>query len=113
MVGPGFRAAAETPFWVDPSDCAEWKLNLPRAGTFRVRMTWGSDPGTGGPFELTVGDQTLRGKTQSTGSFWNFDRMDVGTIALPAGGATIKLRPDGPSAIALMNLGRLEFVPLE
>jgi len=99
--------------WSQPTDSAQWDLDVPRAGLYVVCLVRANAPDSGGPFALEVAGNVLRGHTRSTGSFRSFRRTILGAVTLPAGPAPLTLRPDGPFSVGLMSLRRVELVPAD
>lgn len=63
-------------FWTEPTDYVEWFIDAD--GEYGVEVTYASAPGTGGEFEVRVGDAVLRDTTASTGSWETFFSTTIG-----------------------------------
>jgi hypothetical protein len=97
-------------YWANPSDWVQWELELARPGRFKVTAeiaALGS-----GRFQVFVGDQQLDGNAPRTGDYGLFQKVDLGTVELPAAGKTnLSIRPI-PDGWQPMNLRSVELVPL-
>ncbi|HEU5069978.1 MAG TPA: alpha-L-fucosidase [Verrucomicrobiae bacterium] len=78
-------------FWTDPSDWAEWQFKIVRAGRFQVEAEMASLGE--GRFEISLGDQKIRGIAPATGAYQKYRVVTLGTVELPAGEFTLALRP--------------------
>jgi hypothetical protein len=78
-------------FWTDPSDWAEWQFKVVRAGRFQVEAEMAALGE--GRFEISVGDQKIRGLAPATGTYQKYRVVTLGTVELPAGDFTLSLKP--------------------
>jgi hypothetical protein len=97
-------------YWANPSDWVQWELELARPGRFKVTAeiaALGS-----GRFQVFLGDQQLDGNAPRTGDYGRFQKVDLGTVEVPAAGKTsLSIRPI-PDGWQPMNLRSVELVPL-
>ncbi len=99
-------------FWVNPSDWAEWTFDVPTAGTYELDVLQGCGKGSGGAVvDFAVGDKTFTMTVQETGHFQHFIRRSLGTVQLPAGKATLTVKPKTKGAAAVMDLREARLVP--
>ena len=96
--------------WVDREDYLEWRLTGVKAGPYEVELECGAAIG-GNAFVIEAGRATLQGKTQRTGKWEAYVRLNPGAIALPAGTVTLRLRATKTMRRALMNLKQMRLVP--
>jgi uncharacterized phage infection (PIP) family protein YhgE len=97
-------------YWADPRDWAEWELEVPQPGRFKVTAevaTLGASR-----FQVLLGDQGLEANAPSTGDYGRFQKVEIGTVELPAVGKTsVAVRPIA-EGWQPMNLRSVELVPL-
>jgi len=94
--------------WGEPGDAARWKIDVHRAGTYEVRVSYGAAPASAGSrFRIAVGDRALEGTVEATVTPDVFIRRTVGTLDLPAGPATLVVRPAHVNGEELMRLNRI------
>jgi putative membrane-bound dehydrogenase-like protein len=100
-------------FWHGATDYVLWRIHLDAAGEFDVYVDYACAPGSAGrPFALEGGEPTLRSKTTSTGAWSTYQWTKSGTIMLPAGSASLSIRPDTEILRgALMDLRTVFLVP--
>jgi len=99
-------------YWTDVNDWVSWNFILEKGGDFEVEITYSSERGTGGSeFLVEVGDQSLKGVVEETGSWTNFVKKDLGRVTLSPGRYTLAVRPLTNPGGAVMNLQRVRLVP--
>jgi putative membrane-bound dehydrogenase-like protein len=98
--------------WHGPDDRAEWRVSLPKAGTFDMYLDYACDAHSGGN-ELAIegGESPVRWKVASTGAWSEYRTTKIGTVKLPAGDGRIIVRPAGPLRGALIDLRTVYLVP--
>lgn len=90
-------------------DCiAEWTLEVPRTGSWKVSLTQAVDNNAGGEYAIVCGPEQLRGKSAGTGSWDTFVTREPGQIRLPQGTVTIVLKPLANKG-GLMNFRELKL----
>jgi hypothetical protein len=97
-------------YWANPSDWAEWELDVARPGRFKVTAEIAAlAPGR---FQVLLGDQGLDGNAPSTGDYGRFQKVEIGTVEVSVAGKTsLAVRPI-PEGWQPMNLRAVELVPL-
>ncbi|MCA9221459.1 MAG: HEAT repeat domain-containing protein, partial [Planctomycetales bacterium] len=101
-------------YWQSEEDRAVWKLDIRKAGRFRVSLDYACDASAAGDrFLLTIAGQTLGGQVPSTGSWNNYQSLTIGDLDLPAGPAEATMRSDGPIRNALLDLRTIRLIPVE
>jgi phage-related protein len=97
-------------YWVNAGDWAQWNLNLAQPGRFRISAEIAAV--TPARFQVAVGDQTIEANTPNTGDYGHFERVELGTLDLPAAGPlALAVRPI-PEGWQPMNLKSVDLVPL-
>jgi hypothetical protein len=97
-------------WWFHPDDRAVWDLNVPISGTYRISLDYAAaEAASGNGFVLTVADQIVRGKVQSTGTSDNYQVREIGRVILPAGRADLVVKSDGAIHNELMDLRAIEL----
>jgi len=98
--------------WHGADDRAEWRLSLPKAGTFDVYLDYACDPGSAGnELMLEGGESPIRWEVASTGAWSEYKTTRIGTVKLPAGEGRIIVRPARPLRGALLDLRTVALVP--
>ena len=99
-------------FWGSPDDLARWNVNVPQAGKYDVWIDYACPDNTAGNvFEFSMAGQKLTDKTQGTGSWDNYKRIKLGTLAFEEGNAIATIRSIAPQNNFLMDLKGIELVP--
>jgi alpha-L-fucosidase len=100
--------------WSRAEDVPTWIVEVPRAGRYRVEMSYGtSGGGVGTAFTLSAGDSQVIGKVErSASSDLVFHQYAVGELALQPGQQTLKLKAD-IHGNAPMNLEAVRLTPVE
>ena len=91
-------------YWTNPRDWAEWEFQIDQPGTFQVIMTLAC-PGTA-RFQVRCAGQTLTGNCPNTGSYYDYQKVQVGTLKLDRGRHTLQVKPipQGWTAINLRSI---------
>jgi len=92
-----------------------WDANAPRAGKYVVQLTYGClSRAAGSTYEVSVGDQKVRGVVRATGRWATFTTDDVGVIELKNPGATtINVRLVNTPGNGIMTLHAVTLVPVK
>ncbi len=99
--------------WNRSDDVPTWTFAVPRAGRYRVSVSYGTGRGgQGTEFEIAVGKAALTGKVQNTGGEWVFKSYALGEVQLPAGEQTFQVKAKGKSG-AGMTLEKVTLAPVE
>jgi alpha-L-fucosidase len=99
--------------WSRPDDIPTWVFSVPKAGRYRVGVSYGTArSGLGAEFEVVAGKATLAGKVQGTGGEWVFKSYPLGEISLPAGEQTLQVRAKVKGSAA-MTLEKVVLTPVE
>ncbi len=99
-------------YWIDPKAILQWELIVEEAGTANVEIEHSCAPNHGGKFALQIGDRILTGTTQSTGGWYDYRMMPLGSVNLARGRYTVTLSA-GPFTTAPMNVKQIRLTPLK
>ena len=95
--------------WTRPDDIPTWLVTVPRAGKYRVDITYASGRGSQNTdFAVVACAAHAAGKVQNTQGEYVFNTFPAGTVDLAAGEPTIQVRAHGP-----MNLERVVLTPAQ
>lgn len=101
-------------FWVKAEDWADWEFDVKTAGKYEVEVQQGCGKGSGGAeVAVEVGGTTLKFIVQDTGHFQNMILRTIGTVELPAGKATLAVKPQIKPGAAVMDLRRVVLRPVQ
>lgn len=99
-------------FWGHADDRALWKFEIQREGRYEVIVEYACPDATAGnEFVLTIGEDSLKRKVSSTGSWDRYVRTRVGTIELKPGLHVAQLQAVGPLQGYLFDLKAVELIP--
>lgn len=99
--------------WTRPDDVPTWNISVPKAGTYRVELTYGAGKGKKGlPVAVTVKGGELGGATEDTGDDQVFGSFSLGTLRLGAGDQVLQVRSKAATGVAAMNLESVRLVPV-
>jgi alpha-L-fucosidase len=103
-------------YWVagftDPKHAMSWDARLDVPVTFDVTVRYSTRAGSdGGTFDLEVGGHTLHGTAAATAGVTDVATADIGTVALPAGPAPVRLTPAAVRRTDLMSLFEVDLTP--
>jgi arylsulfatase A len=100
-------------FWVNKDDWAEWTFDVPTAGKYELEIQQGCGKGSGGAeVEFAVAGQAFTHKVIDTGNFQYFLHQTLGQVTLPAGKATLTVKPKTKPGAAVMDLREVRLIPL-
>ncbi|MGC8743734.1 MAG: alpha-L-fucosidase [Verrucomicrobiia bacterium] len=78
-------------YWTNPSDYAEWQIEITKPGTFNVTAQVASQGSAS--FEIATGNNTIKAKFPNTGDYVKFQTIEIGTLELPQGKHTLTVKP--------------------
>ena len=101
--------------WKDAQATVEWRVRVPEAGTYAVRMAYGCQDGSAGStFDVLFGEQKVSGKVEATGGWRRFVTKDLGQVTIPkAGEITVKVVPRAKPGEAVMDLRAIEMTKVK
>ncbi len=96
-------------FWTQVQDWAEWKFDVPHAGSFEFELLQGCGTGSGGAtVEVEVNGQTLSMTVEESGHFQRFVPRTIGTVRFEKPGQyQITVRAKSKPGPAVMDLRRV------
>jgi alpha-L-fucosidase len=98
-------------FWTDAEDTVRWEVMTP-PGRYTVEVTYACDPTTAGAtYRVRIGDRSIQGRVESTGSWTTWRTASLGVIELLGGPATCVVEPVTKPGFAVMNLRSLRLAP--
>lgn len=96
-------------FWLNPSDWVQWQFEVTKTGKFNVTAEIASQGS--GSFTVAVGQQKIEAKAPNTGDYGKFQKVELGTIAIEAGGkASLDVKAVAAGWQAL-NLKSIKLTP--
>lgn len=99
-------------YWVNPQDWADWEFDVPTAGRYEVEIQQGCGNGCGGSeVHVEIGDTKLAFIVQETGHFQHMIQRNLGMVELPAGKATLAIKPQTKPGPAVMDVRRVVLRP--
>ncbi len=99
-------------FWSNAADYLEWADQTIKPGTYEVQLTYGCAHNTPNEFVFAAGEQALKGKTESTGSWSQYTTVSLGRVTLTADRTTFTLKAIAAER-GLMDFKRLRLLPVE
>jgi arylsulfatase A-like enzyme len=97
--------------WSETGDAVDWKLDVVRAGEYKVELTYGCDPpDAGGRYRISAGAARLDGLTEAGGRKDVYLRRTVGVLDLPKGETTLTLEAVSIPGRSLMELHRVRLL---
>jgi hypothetical protein len=100
-------------YWTNADDWVDWEFDVSAAGTYEVEVQQGCGDGSGGAeVAVEVGGRILTFSVQETGHFQQLILRAIGTVELPAGRATLAVKPQSKPGAAVMDLRRVVLRPV-
>jgi alpha-L-fucosidase len=102
--------------WSRPEDVPTWSFHLPRGGRFQVAASYGAARGSAGK-ELVIAAgpganfSEVRARVLDTGGDWVWKSHPVGTISLPAGDHTLRVRALDRAGLGTATLEKIVLTP--
>jgi alpha-L-fucosidase len=100
-------------YWTDVKDWVSWDFAVTKPGTFDVEMIYACPTDSAGSeFDVEVAGRNLVGKVESTGGWYDFKTVKLGSVRIDASGAkTVSVRPRTMPNGAVMNLRSVVLKP--
>jgi len=96
--------------WSEPGDAVRWKIDVVHSGKYEVTLTYGCPPGEGGSrFRISAGNAHLDAAVERTAGREVYRPVVAGTIDLPAGPATLEMKPLSITGRELMVLHKIRL----
>lgn len=102
-------------FWHHTTESAGWKADVPKPGLYHVQIVYACAPGNGGGvYEMQIGQHRFTGTSTPTGSWDDYNTLEVGDLTLTAGEHPIALKPlTLNEGRALMNVRSVRLVAVK
>ena len=101
-------------FWSSPSDYARWPIQVKSDGKFNVIIDYAVAEGASGDtMQLQIADKKLTAKIPSTGTWDDYQKMDIGEVELTAGNHEIIMKSLGNIRFAMLDLKAIHLEPIE
>jgi arylsulfatase A-like enzyme len=99
-------------YWTRVEDWASWEFTVPKAGVYEVEVQQGCGDIGGSEIAVIVHDQELRFTVQQTGHFQQLILKTIGRVELPAGPASLAIKPQRKAGNAIMDIRRVVLRPV-
>lgn len=100
-------------YWTVPTDFVSWDLEVPAEGEYQVRIFQGcSNDNAGSPVDVLAGGEKVSFKVLATGHFQKFVPVDAGVVLLKKGANRIVVQPQGKVKTAVMDVQKIELIPV-
>jgi alpha-L-fucosidase len=110
---PSAPGQASIGYWTNLDDWVSWPLRVPRAGKYRVEITYGCNAGQGGGrYIIEVGRQKLRAQAHASGGWFQRTCERIGEVDLSAGPQTLAIRLQTKPGEAVMDLCKVVLYPV-
>jgi alpha-L-fucosidase len=98
-------------WWFNPSDWAEWDIQVTKPGSFAVTVETASVES--GSFEIAVGEDRIKAQAQPTGDFGKFAPLQAGRVSIASpGNITVRMHAISEGWHPL-NIRALKLTPLQ
>lgn len=99
--------------WTRADDVPTWNLRVPKAGRYKVAVSYASPKGSEGvEYAVVAGKSQVTGKVKNTDGDLVFKRFDVGEMNLSAGDQLLQVKPTGKAGTEAMRLERVVLTPV-
>lgn len=100
-------------FWNSVKNQVEWDFRVQKPGRFEVQVIYSAiDTSAGNEFTVSIGEQTVIGRVESTGAWGQFKARKIGTLEVPtAGEHRLVVTPVKLAGEGLMNLRKVQLLP--
>jgi hypothetical protein len=71
-------------FWSNPADVVAWTYQPTRWGAYDLRLAYSSASPPGTEIEVAIGETKLRGRLDSTGSWYRYTTLPLGRVVIPS-----------------------------
>ncbi len=107
-------AVEDIGYWTNQSDYVKWNVNINNPGSFKVELTYSSEPDmSGSSYTISVGDQSVSGTIEPTQSWGDYKTVEVGTLSVSTTGkVTVMVKATSMPHGAVMNLQKVELIPV-
>jgi arylsulfatase A-like enzyme len=99
--------------WSNESDWLSWEFEIHQPGKFEIEASLGQTT-DGSVYEITVGDQKLKGTITASGDFKKPKPQIIGPLTLDKPGKyTLSLKPVSKKGPVVMTLWKLDLIPVK
>jgi hypothetical protein len=99
-------------YWTNADDWVSWEFDATRWGMYRVWLTYSTASSDGSEIEVRCGDLRAAGTLVSTGSWYRYQTLDLGTLYFPdAGRKSLSVHCTQMVGGAVMNLKAVILEP--
>lgn len=100
-------------YWSNVADQATWRVQIPRAGAYRVVLDFACANGNAANTLLVeAAGSAVNHKVEATGTWDDYRHTTIGTLALPAGEIIVVARPGGEPNTAMIDLRTIRLTPV-
>ncbi len=99
--------------WTRPDDIPTWNFEIPKAGAYRVEVSYGATrTGKDKDYVVSVGGTSVNGKIVETGGEWVFHAQRLGVLHLAKGAHSLQVKSAGTQGLDGVTLERVLLVPV-
>ena len=110
-------------YWTEVDDWVEWSYKIPKGGKYALEIHCGCGSGNGGSSvkveveaidgEGKKSEGTFDWRVRETGHFQNIVIERLGTLELPEGTGTLRVKPQKKAAAAVVDIREIHWIPLD
>ena len=124
-------------YWTEVDDWAEWEMQVPKSGLYRLEIHCGCGAGNGGSLvhvEVESGvtqsnepnateakseakneakSETIEWTVRETGHFQNIVIESLGEVRLLEGKGTVRVKPQKKAAAAVVDIREIHLIPID
>jgi alpha-L-fucosidase len=102
-------------YWQNPQDYVAWEFQARKPGVYRVEVVYSCQAGAeGSEFTVELGNQSLTGKSKSTGDWSKFATEKLGTVEVGKNDTyTLKVKPKAEPKWKVIGLQSVILTPVE
>lgn len=99
-------------FWTNPADSVSWTWQPTRWGTYEARLAYSSGSPSGSEIDVSIGDETLAARIETTGSWYRYTTIPLGRVTISSTApVAVRVRCTRPAGGAVMNLKAVLLTP--
>jgi alpha-L-fucosidase len=99
--------------WTRAQDVPYWTVEVPKAGRYRVEVSYSKRGNQPAPLSVEIGAAKLDGEVKGTGGEWVFKAAPFGDVDLKKGAAAVKVRTKADGGANAVNLERVVLRPIQ
>lgn len=98
--------------WSRHDDIPTWTLAAPKAGRYKVEVSYGATRGNKGrDYVVQIGKQVVNGKIVETGNEWVFARQSLGSVLVAEGEQIVQVKSATQQGLDGVTLESVTLVP--